>query len=810
MRLHPRTLLLAGWFLGLCGTAAGADANPALGPDERILQAANLKADGPALLEFFRARTPTPAADAKLAAAAKLLGDPSNEVRQHASDELIAAGPRAAPLLEQARKSTDAELAFRANLILSKIRANQGTRADLAVAAARLVARRKPAGAAEVLLAYLPGAAAEGVAEEVQAALNAVALRDGKPEAVLVRALRDEQPLKRAAAAEALLRAGPGTRAAVRPLLQDAEPAVRLRVALTLAAFKEAEAVPVLIAALAGGPEDQARQAEDFLVRLAGPQAPPVPLGHDEAARQKCGRAWAAWWAAVDRAALLDFFRRRTLTEAGRERLAALVRQLGHKSFKARETAMTELVALRRAAADRLRQALTEPDPEVRRRAGQCLKMIEAGPPESPLLSADARLLAVLKLAGAAGVLLAYLPFAEDESVGEEVRDALAAVAVREGKSEEVLVQALRDKLPLKRGAAAEALLRSGAPGARAAARPLLNDPEPEVRLRTALALTGLKEPDAVPVLIALLGELPAAQLWQAEDLLRRLAGEQAPSVPLGGDEAARRKCRAAWAAWWKDQGDRADWAGLETGPRLLGYTLLVVQKDNNGPNGRVVELSPGGVPRWQITGLHYPLDAQVLPGDRVLIAEANGNRVTERNLKGDILWKKDVPYPIACQRLLNGNVFVANRDRIYEFDRAGQEVASVPLPAGSLTAAQKLRDGQVGYLTGSTFVRLDASGKELKRCGIGNVQTVGGMDVLPSGRVVVVHVWGNKVVEYDGAGTAVWEANVQHPTSVVRLPNGNTLVSCYDTGQVVELDLRGKPVWEYKVSGEMSRARRR
>ena len=58
----------------------------------------------------------------------------------------------------------------------------------LMAAACRLVAIRKPTGAAEVLLAYLPCAPDEAVVNEVRAALAAVAMRDGKPEVVLLQA----------------------------------------------------------------------------------------------------------------------------------------------------------------------------------------------------------------------------------------------------------------------------------------------------------------------------------------------------------------------------------------------------------------------------------------------------------------------------------------------------------------------------------------------------------------------------------------------------------------------------------------------
>jgi hypothetical protein len=85
---------------------------------------------------------------------------------------------------------------------------DKGPRAAVAESVLWLVAVRKPAGAAEVLLAYLPFAPTERLADEATAALAAVAVRDGKPDKVVVEALEDKDPIRRAAAAAALGRDG--------------------------------------------------------------------------------------------------------------------------------------------------------------------------------------------------------------------------------------------------------------------------------------------------------------------------------------------------------------------------------------------------------------------------------------------------------------------------------------------------------------------------------------------------------------------------------------------------------------------------
>src|SRR5947209_6702971 len=80
------------------------------------------------------------------------------------------------------------------------------------------------------------------------------------------------------------------------------------------------------------------------------------------------------------------------------------------------------------------------------RRAEQCRRRIERVP-SSTVSAAAARTLARLKATGAAEVLLAYLPSADDELVADEVRAALAALAAPEGRPDPALLRALADPL---------------------------------------------------------------------------------------------------------------------------------------------------------------------------------------------------------------------------------------------------------------------------------------------------------------------------------------------------------------------------
>src|SRR5205807_4869546 len=120
---------------------------------------------------------------------------------------------------------------------------------------------------------------------------------------------------------------------------------------------------------------------------------------------------------------------------------------------------------------------------------------------------------------------------------------------------------------------------------------------------------------------IDLLGVLPPDRLWEAEDLLRRLAGDKAPTVALGTTETTRRRCRDAWAAWWQQNAARVDLARLDLGEGELGLTLVVCYDGYQGA-GRVWEFGPDRKTRWEITAnLRGAIGAVMLRGNHVLIA---------------------------------------------------------------------------------------------------------------------------------------------------------------------------------------------
>lgn len=515
---------------------------------------------------------------------------------------------------------------------------------------------------------------------------------------------------------------------------------------------------------------------------------------------------------ATDGPGLLAFFRTRTLSEADQERLAASVRRLGDERFTVREKASRDLSNAGRSALPFLRAALHDADPEIARRALLCLEEI-SHQPSSALVTAAARLVADRRPPGTVETLLAYLPCADEETSEDAVFAALARVGVNAARPEPALVAALEDKHPLRRAAAAQ-LVGEVAGVQRRVADKLLADPDPRVRFEAARALAQAGERNAVPTLIGLLSDGPVKLAWQVEDLLGRLAGDRVPSVALGAGEAGdRRKSREAWEGWWRLHQAGVNMTRLQGEEEpSLGLTLVCEYDGSSG--GRVWEFGSDGKPRWQVTGLQGPNDAQLLPGGRVLIAERNASRITERDRLGKVLWQyKTAANPIVCQRLRTGHTLIATFSELFEVTPDHKKVFSHSHPAGFRHAA-RLRNGNTVYVASNgQVVELDPGWKQVRAVTPGKDGQGAGywasVQALPAGRFLLALGGANKVIEMDGAGRILWECPLASAVHATRLKNGHTLVACFEGRVLVEVDRSGKEVGRVALPGRPFTVRR-
>ena len=515
----------------------------------------------------------------------------------------------------------------------------------------------------------------------------------------------------------------------------------------------------------------------------------------------------------IDGPSLIRFLRERTPGPEQRARILKLIEQCGDKSFQVRRRAANELEKIGQPAIGLLRQALKDPDPEIVRACTNLLAEIETTPTEL-LAAAAIRMLGRLKSEGTIELILSQFSDAEDQDVSEALRWALAQTAVDDGKPNEKVVAALQDESPARRGAACEALIAAKAAGVEPLVRKLLDDPDSGVRLRVALALVELaKDKALIAKLIELSPKAPASLAWRAEDLLYRLADGEGPKVSLLGDLAQREEFRKAWADWWSVNAAKVKMEKLSSTPKELGYTLVLEMNAGAG-QGKAIEFGPDNkTVRWQIDGLAMPTDAQVLPKkDRVLIAEYRAHRVTERDYQGRIHWSKDVRMPVACERLPNGNTFIAHRNGLVEYNSKDEVVFRLDRNTADIVAGRKARNGGYYFLTRTGLLaQVNAKGKIEKSITTGRSYTYSSIELLPNNRVLVALL--NSVAEYDLAtGKAEWQSNVRTPVSATRVAGGRTLVTSVLQRKVLELDRDGKVVKEFALpdGGIPYRAKRR
>ncbi len=649
------------------------------------------------------------------------------------------------------------------------------------MAAARLLSlRTAPKSVAlhektlKALLSYLPSCDDEYAEDEVLACVARLGLKEGKLDPILAAALKDKDADRRATAAFVVAQFGSsGQRDQLRAVLADKNEAVQQRAA---AGFLGKRTV-------LGARENVAQAAVVFQnAKLA-----------------------------VDQQALQKFLLARTLSEKDQEHIRTLIVQLGAKSYAVREQASRKLIERGPLAIPLLRLATDDPVAEKARRAQVCIDRIK--PPEPPALPiAAARLLTDLpavkdgKTAEPLQALLTYFPFADDEQIEEEVLTSLSLLSVRRPELEPALVKALTDPLPLRRAAAAYVLGRVGTEAQRQQVRKLLNDPTLKVRLRAAQGLLAGRDKQAVPALIELLRVAPESLVWKVEEPLVRLAGGKSPT-PLAVESpgpGGRAKAAVAWAAWWREQGDRIDLGQHLRDDHFQGlYTIAEYDSFNGGGQGRLWECGRDGKPRWEIKNLLGAMDGQVLPNGNVLVAENSGSRVSERDKKGTVIWEYRVNNPVAVQRLPNGNTFIAAYNQVLELSPTRNVVYTHQRNGYIIFGAQKLRNGNILYITSNgTIVEMDTAGKEVRTINLGANGNWCSVELLPNGRYLVALMSQGEVREIDTTGKVFWKANMPGVFRATRLPNGNTLVASMTTRQIAELDRNGNRIFERQCNG--------
>jgi len=168
--------------------------------------------------------------------------------------------------------------------------------------------------------------------------------------------------------------------------------------------------------------------------------------------------------------------------------------------------------------------------------------------------------------------------------------------------------------------------------------------------------------------------------------------------------------------------------------------------------------------------------DLWAFPNGNILFTTGKG--VLEMTRQNDTVFHYSSGSSIfACQRLKNGNTFIAESDsgRLLEVAPDGKIVKSICILPEGVTDA------------GFAFMR--------------NARK------LDNGHYLVAHYKDQCVKEYDSKGKMVWKVNTPGGAhSVIRLPDGHTLVAVTDAKlpdgnknpRIIEFDKKGKIVWEF------------
>lgn len=152
-----RTILIL--FVSAVLVKAGRGETPkGFGPDfnEAGLRRLGLPSDNASLLGYLRNAAAAHADPKAVAVLIRRLGHNDFEERERVSGQLTAMGPGILPLLRQHLQDADPEVARRCNDCLDLLEKN--ARLNVPLLAARLLVDRRPVGAAEALLRYLPWA----------------------------------------------------------------------------------------------------------------------------------------------------------------------------------------------------------------------------------------------------------------------------------------------------------------------------------------------------------------------------------------------------------------------------------------------------------------------------------------------------------------------------------------------------------------------------------------------------------------------------------------------------------------------------
>lgn len=492
---------------------------------------------------------------------------------------------------------------------------------------------------------------------------------------------------------------------------------------------------------------------------------------------------------AADRAVLLQaFLSARVWTQSDLQAIEGAISKLGSEQFADREKAAEYLVGKGRIAMHTLRLAIRHSDPEVSRRAKDCLDQID---PDADRRMVRDAILELRKMGVNAAWTLARDLAAQAETPEERLELVESALLLEPSLSEDVVNGLAASSRPSDRIIASR--IWSGRSDRMIHLMGMLADPDREVRLWAARPLLEAKQVQAIACLVELASFSDDLVGDEACEILMALSGMGAKTLKNG------------WKGWLASGMPGLDWRRLAVGCRDRGFTVVVLFDGDNG--GRVTRLGPDGEVVGEARGLLGPNDVEILPGGRFLIAERNAGKISERNRQGTILWEHSMSgSPVSVARTLQGTVAVATFRDLQEIDREGRVLHSVNHPGG-FRAVRMKPDGMMGAVTGDGHLLLInqdwrvVSDVVIKEIGHGAGYWCG-LEFLRDDRWLVALGGSGRVAEIDSKGNIHWQAMAPTPVAAHRLANGNTLVSSFEKKALIELDRDGREIRREELQG--------
>jgi hypothetical protein len=661
---------------------------------------------------------------------------------------------------------------------------------NLISSALKVIASEGKTESSEVLFAYLPFAAEEILRNECESTLRALFTTSGT---VFEKTLTDPNPYKRAVAAEILVRKGnPKQISMAKSLLNDTSSLVRTRLVLAFLEQKDRIAMPTALKLLSSDSKDTSTLIETALVTLAGELAIQGPKNDDSISRSINQAAWGGWWKSINEQDLLSVLRESTapmamIAEADKifkdNNIELIKKHINSKSFKSNPAMQAFL--LNRAAFDMNIAKLIEPD-------SNAIKLLLQSNQVTPALI---RLITLVRPANAIEIILAYIPSCNDDNIQDLLGECLGLYLNDQNTIPPALIAASTSSIEEIRTFAGRVLAQSPNEIAQKTCTTLLSDSSIRVRFEVARESIKNQNKSAIPALIELMTKVPAEKVEAIDQTLRAIAKDKSPESKNDSKVDA-----VAWNTWWQKEGTQLVLTpGLKNQEALKNF-LVVESFNQEKKSGRVFLVTPSGKTLWEIANLSNPTDALLLPNNKILITEQGANRITERDTKGNISWEKSATNPFLSQRLSNGNIFIASRNKIVEVGRNGNEIFSFSYPNETILAACKTRTNEYALLSyNGVFLKLDSKGNEVSKSRIPFPTNFGinGGAITQNDRVLVSIPTLNKIMEFNFSGQATWESTITMPGIPTKLPNGNVVAPSLNGSKIVEIQMDGKIIYE-------------